>query len=50
MNDNNEQSELAKLFIEFCQCQARMANELAVMASIVRDMASKITEVDGWNG
>lgn len=48
-NDNNEQSELTKLFIHFCECQARMGNELMVMASIMRAMSEKITEIDGWD-
>ena len=48
-NDNYEQSELATLFTHFCQAQVRMGNELINMASIVRAMSEKITEIEGWN-
>lgn len=49
INDNNEQSDLAKLFIQYCECQTRMGHELMVMASLVRAMSEKITEIDAWN-
>jgi len=48
INDNQERGDLARLFIDLCQRQARLGEELNAIAGVTAAIAKKITENDLW--